>query len=199
MNGTAVRDERETGERAGRASVERALVERARAGDRAAYGTLAASLAPLLAAFAARHVAGAADAADVAQASLLRGLETLPSLEDPARFRGWLYAIALNECRRRHRGLVRLRRAYERWRERRTGEAARASPPGEPDEAERVRAAVSRLPERQRLAVELRLWEGLSVEDAARALGCTEGTVKANLHHALAKLREALGRPGDLP
>ena len=52
-----------------------------------------------------------------------------------------------------------------------------------------VRASLATLPLRQRSAVVLRYLGGLSLAEVAAAMGCTEGTVKATLHHALARLR----------
>ena len=46
------------------------------------------------------------------------------------------------------------------------------------------------LPPRQRTAIVLRYWEDLSGEDAARAMGCTPGTVKAAASRGLARLRD---------
>jgi DNA-directed RNA polymerase specialized sigma24 family protein len=38
----------------------------------------------------------------------------------------------------------------------------------------------------------LRYYQDLSEADIARTLGCKVGTVKSNLHHALAKLKKEL-------
>ena len=56
-----------------------------------------------------------------------------------------------------------------------------------------MRAAIARLPERQRTTVILKLYHDLTHEEVARILGSSVGTVKANLFHALNNLRKALG------
>jgi RNA polymerase sigma factor (sigma-70 family) len=58
--------------------------------------------------------------------------------------------------------------------------------------------AVMNLPVRQRAVLVLRYFQDLSVEQTAAALGCSTGTVKSQSHHALNKLREALGERADL-
>ncbi|MEV0647661.1 SigE family RNA polymerase sigma factor [Phytomonospora sp. NPDC050363] len=52
--------------------------------------------------------------------------------------------------------------------------------------------AMLRLPERQRAAIALRYWEDLSVEETARILGCSSGSVKNLTMRGLARLREML-------
>jgi len=49
--------------------------------------------------------------------------------------------------------------------------------------------ALRSLPAGQRIAVVLRYYEDLSVEEAARVLGCSAGTVKSRTNRALAALR----------
>jgi RNA polymerase sigma factor (sigma-70 family) len=52
--------------------------------------------------------------------------------------------------------------------------------------------ALRKLPAKQRVAVVLRYYEGLSVEETANVLGVREGTVKSNTSRGLAKLEELL-------
>lgn len=62
--------------------------------------------------------------------------------------------------------------------------------------ARQVRSLVAKLPERQREVVMLRLFEELSVKEAALAMGCREGTVKALLHKAMNNLRRSAAEKG---
>ncbi len=57
-----------------------------------------------------------------------------------------------------------------------------------------VVAALRELPTRQRVAVVLRYWEDLSVDEAAHLMGCSTGTVKSNASRGLDRLRLLLSR-----
>jgi RNA polymerase sigma-70 factor (sigma-E family) len=60
------------------------------------------------------------------------------------------------------------------------------------EERDALMQALADLPSGQRQAVVLRHWLGLTVEETARDLGCSAGTVKSQTARAVAKLREAL-------
>ncbi len=48
------------------------------------------------------------------------------------------------------------------------------------------------MPERQRTTILLRTFEGLSCQETAEIMDCSEGAVKANYHNGLKRLKEVL-------
>ena len=117
---------------------------------------------------------------------------------DPARpFRAYLFAIAVNCCRRALK--------QRRWRDEIFTRLDAAPPPvaTDPPPAERLAAgeqrralhrAIARLPEMQRAVVLLYLLYSADYGRIAEALGKRPGTIRSHMHHALAALRTTLTR-----
>ncbi|MFE1355413.1 RNA polymerase sigma factor, partial [Kitasatospora phosalacinea] len=80
-----------------------ALVGRAQRGDRQAVAELFGGHLPLVYNVVGRALSGHPDTDDVVQETMLRAVDGLGALRDPAGFRSWLVAIALNQVRRRFR------------------------------------------------------------------------------------------------
>jgi RNA polymerase sigma-70 factor (ECF subfamily) len=112
----------------------------------------------------------------------------------PRPFKPWLYAIAVNVCRAEFRRR-RLAAVPVHDEDPAVGWAG-GDPPGEvalaTERATLVLAAVRQLPPKQRVVVVLRAWSGLAYAEIADVLGRSEGTVRAHMHQALAKLRDYL-------
>ncbi|HEX2383226.1 MAG TPA: RNA polymerase sigma factor [Acidimicrobiales bacterium] len=114
--------------------------------------------------------------------------------------RPWLYGIATNLVAKHRRGEARRLRAVARLAAQRLPSidfAERVSI--EIDAADvwpQVVEAVTALPEPERDALMLHVWEGLSYEDVANALGVPVGTVRSRLHRARQRLRELAAASG---
>ncbi|MFD7985327.1 sigma-70 family RNA polymerase sigma factor [Kitasatospora indigofera] len=92
-----------TGTRAqqGGDAVGTAVVVAAQAGDERARERLVAAYLPLVYNVVGRALDGHADVDDVVQETMVRVIGRLDGLRDPAAFRSWLVAVAMNEVRRR--------------------------------------------------------------------------------------------------
>jgi len=137
-----------------------------------------------------RYVNNHHDASDMAQEAFLKAFKALPSFRGDSSFSTWLYRIAVNTCLNFRQSR---RAAPEPLSEALPDLAPPVAQSIEDDErAASVRAAVAKLPEKQRATLILKLYHELTHEEVARILGSSVGTVKANLFHALNNLRKAL-------
>jgi|SRR2546425_730572 len=170
---------------------EAALVARALAGDRAAFGVLAERYAA-----PARRVARAVlddpdDADDAAQDALLAALVKLQQYDPRRPFGPWLMRIVANAATDRRR-----RRTVRRAEPLDPNATVGGPRPDVQTEqralAQRLREALAELPERRRVAVVLFDVEGYSHAEIAEILGVAEGTVRSEVFHARRRLRVLL-------
>jgi RNA polymerase sigma-70 factor (ECF subfamily) len=171
---------------------DRALVAATVAGDRAAFDILVRRHQRTVYGVCYRFAGDHADASDLAQDAFVRAYRGLAGFKGAAAFSTWLHRIAVNVC---------LSRAAVRTPALDPIEPLELADvhgdrPDDPlrraQDAARVKAAIARLPEKQRLTVILRVYHELPHEAIARTLGSTVGTVKANFFHALQNLRKLL-------
>jgi RNA polymerase sigma-70 factor (ECF subfamily) len=137
-----------------------------------------------------RYVNNHQDANDMAQDVFLKAYRAIGRFRGDSSFSTWLYRIAVNTC-------LNFRAARRLPQDELSDQIADrgASAAERLHEAERsaeVRRAVSRLPEKQRATLILKIYQDLTHEEVAGILGSSVGTVKANLFHALANLRKLL-------
>lgn len=184
------------GEPAGTGLEDREAVEACRRGEREAFDLLVARHQRAVYRLCYRFVNNHEDANDLAQEVFLKAWKAIPRFRGDSSFSTWLYRIAVNACLNF--------RAARRPPALELPEALPDPGPGaqarveSSDEVRRVRAAVGRLPERQRATLILKVYHELTHEEVAGILGSTVGTVKANLFHALANLRRLVGEGGEV-
>jgi RNA polymerase sigma-70 factor, ECF subfamily len=163
-------------------------VGRLRSVDREAAEELFNACYPRLAGWVRRLVDDDDTAHEIASEAFSRLLARWSALDNP---QSYLYMIATNLIRDHWRKSVRERRAI-----RSLTAAAPLDPAYHPAQDVDVRALIEELPARLRSAFLLHYYAGFGVREVATMLGRPEGTVKADLHHARARLKTALGDSG---
>jgi RNA polymerase sigma factor (sigma-70 family) len=169
------------------------LVAHFRAGEDDAFTEIDRRFRPALVAFARRMlVATGHDADDVVQDAFIRAYRGLRATGRPMALRPWLYMIvrnrALDELRRPQRSAC-----YD------DALGLAAVPAADPaqrvadrDEMRRLVAEIGRLPERQRMALVLREFDGRTHAETARALRTTVPATKSLIIRARASLNATL-------
>ncbi len=170
---------------------EHELIDRAKAGEASAFERLAGQHAAPLWRCALALGSDRYWAEDLAQETLLEAWRSLAHFDGRCRFSTWLYGILRQRFLKGRRGPSGARLSAPGALGQKQSTAHSPDQSAEvPEDARRVRQAVTSLPEEQRLVVGLRFFAGATLEEIAAALGCPLGTVKSRLHHALGKLRQ---------
>jgi RNA polymerase sigma-70 factor (ECF subfamily) len=177
-------------------------VIRARDGDLDAFSTLTSGRTSRLFAVARLIVRDTERAEDAVQDALIHAWQDLRGLRDPDRFDAWLHRLLVRACYR----------VAERQRRHATIELDLDRPigphGGDPQAAVALRDQLERgfrrLSAEQRAVIVVRHYLGLSLADAADALGIPLGTMQSRLSRATQAMRAALeadertpARPGE--
>ena len=174
-----------------------ALIQRILAGDEDAFESLIKKYQKQVHAFAFRKVGDFQTAEDITQETFLRVYQKLSTLNDPAKFSAWLYAIVNHLCIAWHRkSLLQIRSlqeihisemetdAYSRYV---TVEQAKTTA-----EAQRtfVEKLLTKLKESDREVITLHYFEEMTSSEMGKHLGVSENTVKSRLHRAKQRLKK---------
>lgn len=171
---------------------ERTVLDAARAGDLAAFGTLMRQYERLVLVTALRILGSMPDAQDISQEVFLKLYRNLSKVEGTS-MTSWLYRVTVNACHDQRR----------RRRPESPVEFAEQLPTDAADPHQAVTAAERRrilemslrmLPEKERAALVLRDLEGIPTEEVARILGSSEATVRSQISKARVKVKDFVER-----
>jgi RNA polymerase sigma factor (sigma-70 family) len=166
--------------------VDRDLVVRAQAGDRAAFARLVDLEWERLRRIAFRILRDPYSADDATQQALLGVWRDLPRLRDPERYEAWVHRLLVRRCYQESKQAKRSTAAGLR--------DTRADPAldgglgviADRDELER---GFARLKIEQRTVLVLHYYQGLALTEIAAAMEVPTGTIYSRLHRALKDLR----------
>ncbi len=180
---------------------EAALIQRCAAGEEAACADLVTEHQRMVVQLAVHLLGDQDEALDLSQEVFLRVFRTIHRFRGQSSLRTWIYRIAVNQARNRHRFWRRRHRADQVSLDqhiathgdfRSNGEATPDRVLAQKELAEKLEHALAHLPFDQRTAIVLREIDGLSYEEIAFSLGVAIGTVKSRLTRARQALRVEL-------
>ena len=168
------------------------LAERFRDGDRAAFDVLVRRHQKGMWRLVRRYVKSDADAADITQLAFVRAFRGLTGFRGTASVRSWLYRIAIN-CALSWLRDHRREQPAEIAEEALIDDNPAPAQLSQGDDRAQLRKAIAQLPPKQKLVLELRVFDDLSFREVAELADCSENTAKVNFHYAVKRLRDILG------
>jgi RNA polymerase sigma-70 factor (ECF subfamily) len=170
-------------------SDDRELVERLQAGDLKAFELLVRLHHRAVYNVVYQLMGDHAATDDVVQDAFMKALRAIDSFRGDSSFKSWVVRIALNTGKNALRSSGRAQMVEIDEREHKVGaEALRGMEQLETSDL--LRKAIENLPPKQRMALELRIFESLSFKEIADAMECPFDTAKANFRHAILNLKK---------
>lgn len=179
------------------------LLRRAQSGDPEAFERLMEPLEQLVWRVCWHYTGNREAAEDCGQEAMIRIWRNLANYRGECALESWVYRIAANCCmdwlrkKKRDRG-VSMEPLVEQGFDPADDGPGTEEQVVAKDERQRLREAIALLPEDQREALILTQLEKVPYEEAAQALGVSEGTVKSRVNRAKARLKEILSAEREL-
>jgi RNA polymerase sigma-70 factor, ECF subfamily len=175
------------------ADADEELVLQCQNGSLEAFETLVRNHQQMIHALTFRMTGSVADAEDLAQEAFIRAYDQISSFNRKAKFATWLYSIAVHACLNWRRDEARRHRAQADCAEETLADQ-KENASVENIMAQQAQAALMNLPAKQRAAIVLTIYDGLSHAEAAKVLRCSETTISWRVFAAKRKLKTILSR-----
>jgi len=172
------------------------LVIKARNGDQKAFGKIMGLWFKRIYNFSFKYFGDHDLAMEVTQKTFISVYHNVRKLQDPAKFRTWLYRIAWNQCHEEERrakrktwfSLFSSTEVHEREEFYMTPEKGLHLK----EISDMMADMLKSLPEEQKTIVILKEYEGLKFREISEMLGISENTAKSRLYYALKGLRKMI-------
>lgn len=156
------------------------LVQMAKEGDTQAFAELYRDVYRELYRFALYTLKSSQDAEDVVSDTVADAWAQIGSLRQEEAFKGWIFRILSNKCRRR------LKEYLDRQAEL---PEDLCSPAGDREEALDVRSAFARLEDEERQILSLRIFGGYNSREIGACMQMSDNTVRSKQKRALEKMK----------
>ena len=165
------------------------------AGETAALRALFDRYRPLLTRVMNRGMRNQAGCGDMVQQTFLQLHRARNDFRQGARLRPWLLTIAMN-VKRQHLRKLKRRREDALELDGRSDPVADAHDPVKTQQAQKLREALTQLPDNQREVIELHWLEGVPFPEVAKIVGASLSAVKVRAHRGYGRLRDILSGMG---
>lgn len=173
---------------------------RAQRGDLAAFQDLYSSFGSKILNYVYRLTGSRADAEDITQDTFVLAFRKLSTLQDPARFQGWLYRIAQNSVFQKYRGKKPRIESIDEEDSAELSDVQKLSTHlKSPEESilsaeleELVAKTIRDLPEKYKTVFVLSAIQKLSYQEIAEMLGKSLSAVKSDIHRARVIVRDTI-------
>jgi RNA polymerase sigma-70 factor (ECF subfamily) len=165
---------------------EQAWIRSSQQGDHTAFEALIARHQRMIYSLTFRMTGSVEEAEDLSQETFIHAFRQLAGYRGEAKFSSWLYRIAINLCLNWKKSSERDQQFLKAWSQ------EQPDAPHHDSRTQQVQEALLKLKPKQRAAVILTTYDGLSHGEAARLLGCSETTVSWRIYSAKAKLKKLL-------
>ena len=181
---------------------EQGLIKSAQAGNAVAFEQLIEAHQKHIFSIAYRIAGNQEDASDMAQEVLIKIFRNLKNFRGDSKFSTWLYRVATTTCLDEQKKLRR-HTSYSLDETLETEDGSLATEPADtgptPEESlerkamrQAIHQAIGKLKKEHQKVILLREVRGLSYEEIAKALNCSEGTVKSRINRARDQLKKIL-------
>lgn len=171
------------------------LIRAAKRGDAGAFEALMGAYERRVYCLCLRMMGNKHDGEDAAQEAMLRIWQKIGQCRDEDAFATWVYRVTANACTdalRRRRPQASLEAMREDGFEPVDGGETPQTAVERREERRALERAVADVPAQMRTVFLMRDVHGMSVEETARALGISQGTVKSRLSRARERIAGAL-------
>lgn len=165
------------------------LVKQTINGSMDAFGIIVKRYQKPLHSLSMRYVHDSCIAEDIVQESLMKAFEKISSFQFRSAFKSWLYRIVINTAKNSLRSMkptVEIDKVSIQVENQCEGHLV------DKQLLLRAQALIKHLPDKQKKAVQMRVFKDMSFKEVAHKMDCPYDTAKANYRHGLIKLREKM-------
>ncbi|MDD5585135.1 MAG: RNA polymerase sigma factor [Candidatus Omnitrophica bacterium] len=161
-------------------------------GNHEAFAAIATMVHADILNIAYRYLGNAEDAKDVLQEVLIKMHRSLQSFRNASRFSTWMYRITVNAAVDALRKRKSLFNVATRYLKEAKEKMAFTEAPNVKSKEIFIKAVVQELPLRQKNAFILKHYQGLTIREISKSLGCSQSSIKTHLGRATCTIRKKM-------